>query len=88
MLWMLAIFLLVNILVGLFRVIRGPTAPDRMVAALLFGTTGVALLLVLAESLGSPVVRDVALVLAVLAALVPVVFARVSSSEDPERSAP
>ncbi len=82
MLWTLAVFLLVNVLVVLLRVVRGPTASDRMVAALLFGTTGVAFVLVLAEALGSPAVRDVALVLAVLAALVPVVFARVGWSED------
>ena len=82
MLWTLAVFLLANILVGLLRVVRGPTASDRMVAALLFGTTGVAFVLVLAEALGSAAVRDVALVFAVLAALVPVVFARIGWSED------
>lgn len=82
MLWTLAVFLLANILVGLLRVVRGPTASDRMVAALLFGTTGVAFVLVLAEVLGSAAVRDVALVFAVLAALVPVVFARIGWWQD------
>lgn len=75
-LWALALFLLVTILPGLWRVVRGPTPSDRMVAALLFGTTGVAFLLVVAEALGDPSVRDVALVFAVLGALAAVVFAR------------
>ncbi len=74
LLWALAIFLLLNILAGLVRVILGPTAEDRMAAAMLFGTTGVALLLVVAQALNSPSVRDVALVFVLLAAAVAVVF--------------
>lgn len=72
----LALFLLMNLVVGLARVWRGPTPADRMLAAQLFGTTGVAVLLLLAEASSVPALRDVALVLALLAAMATVVFVR------------
>ncbi|NVJ01080.1 hypothetical protein HV824_23595 [Myxococcus sp. AM009] len=62
-----AVVLLLNVLVGLWRLLRGPTAADRMVSANLFGTTGVAILLLLAEAEERGPLRDVALVLVVLA---------------------
>lgn len=71
---MLAVFLLLNLVAGLARVWRGPTPADRMLAAQLFGTTGVAILALLAESSATPALRDVALALALLAALATVVF--------------
>jgi hypothetical protein len=43
----LAVFLLLTILAGLIRILCGPTATDRMQAAMLLGTTGVAILLLL-----------------------------------------
>lgn len=61
--------LLMTLLIGLIRVWRGPTPADRMLAAQLFGTTGVATLLILAESQAQPSLRDVALVLVTLASL-------------------
>lgn len=73
---MLAVFLLANLLVALVRVVRGPTDADRMLAALLFGTTGVAVLLLLAEAQAAPALADVALVLALLAAVTGVAFAQ------------
>lgn len=72
----LAIFLLVNLLATLVRALRGPTAADRMLAAMLFGTTGVGVLLLLAHAGGGTALLDVALVLAGLAAIVGVAFAR------------
>ena len=74
----LALFLLVNLLAALVRAARGPTAADRMLAALLFGTTGVGVLLLLAHAGGGvamPLV-DAALVLALLAAIAGLAFAR------------
>lgn len=74
----LALFLLLNLLAALLRAARGPTAADRMLAALLFGTTGVGMLLLLAhagEGIAMPLV-DAALVLALLAAIAGVAFAR------------
>lgn len=67
-------FLLLNLAAGLWRVMRGPTAADRMLAAQLFGTTAVAVLLLLAEGMGRPALRDVALVFALLAAVAAVAF--------------
>jgi multicomponent Na+:H+ antiporter subunit F len=71
-----ALFLLVNVTAGLFRIARGPTAADRMLAAQLFGTTGVAILIVLAESQHTPALRDVALVFSLLAAVLAVAFVK------------
>lgn len=72
----LALFLLLNLGAGMWRVLRGPTAADRMLAAQLFGTTAVAILLLLAEGPGSAALRDVALVFALLAAVTAVAFVR------------
>jgi multicomponent Na+:H+ antiporter subunit F len=47
-----------------------------MLAAQLFGTTAVAILLLLAEAGGSAALRDVALVFALLAAVTAVAFVR------------
>jgi len=70
----IAIFLLLNLGAGLWRVMQGPTAADRMLAAQLFGTTAVAILLLLAEGMNRPALRDVALVFALLAAVAAVTF--------------
>lgn len=72
----LALFLVFNLGAGMWRVLRGPTAADRMLAAQLFGTTAVAILLLLAEAVGSAPLRDVALVFALLAAVTAVAFVR------------
>jgi multicomponent Na+:H+ antiporter subunit F len=69
-----AAVLLLNILVGLWRVVHGPTRADRMVSANLFATTGVATLLLLAEAGGGAPLRDVAVVLAVLAVVATATF--------------
>ncbi|WP_405231044.1 monovalent cation/H+ antiporter complex subunit F [Lentisalinibacter salinarum] len=70
----IAAFLLLNLAAGLWRVMRGPTAADRMLAAQLFGTTAVATLLLLADGTQQPALRDVALVFALLAAVAAVAF--------------
>jgi multicomponent Na+:H+ antiporter subunit F len=64
-----AALLLLTILAGLWRVLRGPTRADRLVAVQLLGTAGTALLLLLAEVQAQPALRDAALVLALLAAV-------------------
>jgi multicomponent Na+:H+ antiporter subunit F len=68
-----AFFLLLNMIGGLWRVLRGPTPIDSMLAAQLFGTTGVAILLLLAPTVGAAL-HDVALVFALLAAVATVAF--------------
>ncbi len=72
----LALFLVLNLVAGLLRILRGPTPADCMLAAQLFGTTGVAILLLLAQGMSRPALRDVALVFALLAAVSIVVFIR------------
>ena len=72
----LEIFLVLNLIAGLVRIHRGPTPADSMLAVQLFGTTSVAILLLLAQSLDRPTIRDVALVFALLAAVSTVAFVR------------
>jgi len=72
----LALFLLLNLGIGIWRVLRGPTSADRMLAANLLGTNAVAILLLLAQSSDNVALRDVALVFALLAAVTAVAFVR------------
>jgi len=80
-----ALFLLLNLAAALVVVARGPGAADRMLAALLFGTTGVAMLMLSALALAQPPIVDVALVLALLAAIAGIAFVR-RSWRTPERT--
>lgn len=64
------VLLLLTLIIGLWRVLRGPRRVDRLLAVQLFGTTGTAILLVLAQWQGAPALRDAALVLALLAAMI------------------
>ena len=68
--------LLITVLVGLARVARGPTLADRMLVAQLFGTTAVAILLLLSADPGAASLRDVAVVFALLAPIVVVTLVR------------
>jgi len=68
------LFLLLNLGLGLIRVWRGPTASDRLLASLLFGSTTVAILLLLAQWQGQPALRDVALLFVLLATILSVAF--------------
>ncbi|KIL02637.1 monovalent cation/H+ antiporter complex subunit F [Stutzerimonas balearica] len=65
----LAAFVLLTLLLGLVRVVRGPARVDRLLVIQLFGTAGTAVLLVLADARQQPALRDVALLLALLAAI-------------------
>jgi multicomponent Na+:H+ antiporter subunit F len=81
-----ALFLLGTLAAGLVRVVRGPRAGDRMLAAQLLGTTGVAILLLLAQVQDAAALRDAALLLALLAVLAVVAFVhRTARSRDAER---
>ncbi len=77
-----ALVLLLSVVVGLLRIMWGPTAADRMMAAQLFGTCGVAILLLLARGMEQLIVEDVALVFALLAALSTVTFVRRAWSKE------
>lgn len=76
-LFTVALFLLLNVAVGLVRVIRGPTAADRIIAAYLFGTTATATLMLLAAAEELRALLDVALVFVLLAAVAVTVFVTV-----------
>ncbi|MFP4168449.1 MAG: monovalent cation/H+ antiporter complex subunit F [Desulfonatronovibrionaceae bacterium] len=71
-----ACFLLLTMLIGLIRVFRGPEPEDRLAAMQLFGTTGVAVLLLLAAAFNAPALRNTALIFALLAVLAVVAFVR------------
>ncbi|MBE0409841.1 MAG: hypothetical protein IBX69_08925 [Anaerolineales bacterium] len=71
-----ALMLMLTIIGGLVRVMRGPSSADRMLAAQLFGTTGVAILLLLAQAWDAPYLQNVALIFALLAAIMGVTFVR------------
>lgn len=81
-----ALFLFGTLVAGLWRVLRGPTAADRMLAAQLFATTAVAGLLLLAEAGKASALRDVALVLALLAVVAVVTFVRRNWNVDVEQN--
>ena len=81
----LTLFLLLNLGAGMWRVLRGPSAADRMLAAQLFGTTAVAVLLLLAQAYDNAALHDVALVFALLAAVTAVAFVRRAWSDAESR---
>ena len=67
-------FVLATVALGLVRILRGPGDADRMMAAQLLGTGGVAALLLLGAATGVGAAADVALTLALLAAFASVAF--------------
>jgi multicomponent Na+:H+ antiporter subunit F len=74
---------------GLVRILHGPDDADRVMAAQLLGTGGVACLLLVAAATGARGVEDVALELALLAALASVAFVNSSApteADDPEQA--
>jgi len=84
----LVFFLLLNLGAGMWRVLQGPSAEDRMIAAQLFGTTAVAILLLLGQIEGRSALHDVALVFALLAAVTVVAFVRWTWSEQEKEHDP
>ena len=67
-------FVVAMVAVGLVRILRGPGDAERIMAAQLIGTGGVAALLLLAKAMSVPAAVEVALILALLAAFVTVAF--------------
>ena len=61
---------------GLVSILRGPTDADRMMAAQLIGTAGIAVLLLLGTVTGVPAAVDVALILALLATFASIAFVK------------
>jgi multicomponent Na+:H+ antiporter subunit F len=67
-------FVLAMVAVGLVRVLHGPANADRMMAAQLLGTGGIAALLLMAAAKDADALVDVALILALLAAFASAAF--------------
>ena len=66
--------LMLTLLLGLLRVLRGPGEADRMLATQLIGTAGVGVLLLLSLLFKQQALIDVALILALLAAVAAAAF--------------
>ena len=69
-------FILAMLALGLVRILRGPGDADRMMAAQLIGTEGIAALLLLGAVTGVPAAVDVALTLALLATFASIAFVK------------
>ena len=63
--------ILVTVALGLVPIVRGASATDNILAVQLFGTGGVAVLLLLGAVSGAEAIVDVALTLALLSASAP-----------------
>jgi multicomponent Na+:H+ antiporter subunit F len=68
--------ILAMLALGLVSILRGPTDADRMMAAQLIGTAGIAALLLLGTVTGVPATVDVALILALLATFASIAFVK------------
>ena len=68
--------LILVLLVGLGRILLGPSPADRMLASQLFGTAGVSILILLAIIQNQSALINIALVLALLAPLTLITFIR------------
>lgn len=73
-LYVAAFLVLATVVAGLVRVLRGPGDADRVMAAQLVGSGGIAMLLLVGSAAGLAGSRDVALVMALLAGLASVAF--------------
>jgi len=73
---LVATALLISLCGGMYQVLRGPTPGDRMLVIQLFGTTAVAVLILIGEAINESALLDAALVLALLAAITMVAFVR------------
>jgi multicomponent Na+:H+ antiporter subunit F len=73
---------LAMVALGLLRLLYGPADVDRMMAAQLLGTGGIAALLLLAAATDVPAVVDVAITLGLVAAFAAVAFARSVGADD------
>lgn len=77
-----AAFLVLTVALGLLRVLRGPGEAERLMAAQLLGSGGVAALLLLAVASGESATLDVALTLALLAAFAGFAFVKAQNAAD------
>ena len=83
-----AAFILAMVALGLVRVLRGPADADRMMAAQLLGSGGIAVVLLLGTATGEAAAVDVALTLALLAAFAAFAFVKARSDAAADASQP
>jgi multicomponent Na+:H+ antiporter subunit F len=77
------VFILFMVAIGLVRILRGPHDADRTMATQLFGSGGIASLLLVARATDASGVEDLAMGLALLAAFSSVAFVNsVAASAD------
>ena len=77
-------FVLAMVALGLSRVLRGPGDAERMMAAQLLGTGGIASLLLLGAAFAAPATVDVALTLALLATFAAIAFVKKGTPRSPD----
>jgi multicomponent Na+:H+ antiporter subunit F len=73
--------LIICLLFAMIRIFKGDTSADRMIAAQLFGTLGVAILIVFSFLEGNKNLLNVALVLALLTPLSLIAFVTLSDEK-------
>jgi multicomponent Na+:H+ antiporter subunit F len=79
-------FILAMVALGLVRLLRGPGNADRIMAAQLLGTGGIAAVLLLGAATGVDATLDIALTLAMLAAFASFAFAKAKLAQAPGAS--
>jgi len=72
-----ALLIFCTLLLAFVRVFRGPTAEDRLLGIQSFGTVGTAVVVLLSQATHLPGLLDVALVMAMLAAVTVITFTRI-----------
>lgn len=81
-----AVFVLAMVALGLLRILRGPGDVDRMMAAQLLGTGGIAAVLLMGVATDEPAMVNVALTLALLAAFAGIAFVKAGTPPAPDES--
>lgn len=76
------LLLLLSLVLGMIRALKGPSLEDRLLSILLLGTGGLAILLLLSVSMRLAALLDVGLVLVLLAAVTAAAVTRRESSDD------
>jgi multicomponent Na+:H+ antiporter subunit F len=82
-LWLLIalMLLLLSLVLGMIRALKGPSLEDRLLSILLLGTGGVAILLLLSVSMQLTALLDVGLILVLLAAVAAAAMTRKESDD-------
>jgi multicomponent Na+:H+ antiporter subunit F len=82
MLLLSVLALMLSLSLGLVRILLGPGTGNRMLATQFIGTTGVGVLLLLGSLLEQAALLDVALILALLAAVAAAAFTGVQETRN------